>query len=124
MAGLVGTHFLPLPLLYVILSWVYSFWSKRLPIIDVLRLETFYSLRVFSGGIATGIHISEWLLAFSLFLFFSLAVVKRSAQARSHEYHGSEQDCGQGLSSERPGTYSILGVTSGYLSALVLAQHI
>ena len=65
--------------LYFLLSCLYTFVIKRLVIADVLLLAGFYSLRLLAGGMATSIVVSHWLLAFSSFLFFSLALAKRTS---------------------------------------------
>ena len=45
--------------------------------IDVVTLGMLYSLRVIGGAAAIGVTVSEWLLAFSMFVFVCLALVKR-----------------------------------------------
>jgi heme O synthase-like polyprenyltransferase len=57
---------------YFILTTAYSFWLKRIAIIDVVVLAALYSIRVIGGAVAIGVMMSEWLLAFSLFMFMSL----------------------------------------------------
>jgi phosphoserine phosphatase len=63
--------------LYVALTTLYSLWLKRKVILDVLVLAGLCTLRILAGGVAEGIVVSEWLLAFSLFIFTSLAFAKR-----------------------------------------------
>ena len=70
---------------YVILTLSYSLRLKRILVIDVLLLVCFYLLRIFFGGVATGISISVWLLAFSMFFFLALALVKRLTELRALE---------------------------------------
>ena len=62
---------------YFTVSFAYSCFFKRLVMMDVLLLAGFYTLRIFAGSAATDIRISVWLLSFSMFFFFSLALVKR-----------------------------------------------
>lgn len=62
---------------YLVLTTAYSFWLKRKMLIDVVVLALLYSARVYAGAEATGIALSDWLLAFCLFAFTSLALVKR-----------------------------------------------
>ena len=45
-----------------------------------LSVAGLYAMRVLAGGVATGIELSVWLLAFSIFFFFSLAAIKRQAE--------------------------------------------
>jgi 4-hydroxybenzoate polyprenyltransferase len=65
---------------YFALTTAYSFWLKRIAIVDVVVLATLYTLRVIGGAVAISVPMSEWLLAFSLFIFLSLALVKRHVE--------------------------------------------
>ena len=62
---------------YVTLSSLYCFWLKRKVLVDVFTLAGLYTLRILAGGMATQTPVSEWLMAFAMFLFTSLAFVKR-----------------------------------------------
>ncbi len=62
---------------YVLMTTAYSFQLKRMPILDVITLAALYTVRVLAGAAAVMILPSFWLLAFSMFLFLSLALVKR-----------------------------------------------
>jgi 4-hydroxybenzoate polyprenyltransferase len=66
--------------LYLVLATLYSTWIKTLLMIDMVCLAAFYALRVYAGSAATGISVSSWTALFCLFLFFSLAAVKRYAE--------------------------------------------
>ncbi len=77
-------------LVYVVLTTVYSLVLKHYVIVDVLMLALLYTLRVISGSVATGIAVTPWLLAFSVFTFFGLALVKRCAELVSLERAGKE----------------------------------
>lgn len=67
-------------LAYVVLTTFYSLVLKHYVIIDVLMLALLYTVRVMAGSVATGIVVSSWLLAFSVFTFFGLALIKRCAE--------------------------------------------
>ena len=99
------TDFVALLLLYLVVTTVYSTWLKRLAVLDVLLLAGLYTLRVLAGGAATGVTPSPWLLAFAMFLFLSLAFLKRY-RAGDLAWLGS------------------IGGASGYLSVLVLALYL
>jgi 4-hydroxybenzoate polyprenyltransferase/phosphoserine phosphatase len=62
---------------YVALTISYSVFLKRKMLIDVVVLAMLYTVRVIAGGVLIGVEISEWLLAFSLFVFTALALMKR-----------------------------------------------
>ena len=73
----VSWPFLGVLLFYFALTNAYSFWLKAKMLIDVVALAMLYSLRVIGGAAATGVSVSEWLIAFSMFIFTSLALIKR-----------------------------------------------
>jgi 4-hydroxybenzoate polyprenyltransferase len=58
----------------------YSFYLKRLLLIDVVTLAGLYTIRVIGGAAAIAVPTSEWLLAFSMFIFLSLALIKRYSE--------------------------------------------
>lgn len=76
-ASSISLPFLGVLLGYFALTTAYSFALKRLMIIDVITLAGLYSVRVFGGAVATSVVISEWLLAFCMMIFMSLALIKR-----------------------------------------------
>jgi 4-hydroxybenzoate polyprenyltransferase len=65
---------------YFLLTCLYSIYLKRMLMIDVVVLGCLYAIRVAAGGEATGIRPSEWLIAFSVFFFLALALIKRQAE--------------------------------------------
>lgn len=67
-------------LAYVATTLLYSFWLKRVVLVDVFCLAGLYAMRVVAGAVATGVPLSLWLIAFSIFLFLALALVKRCAE--------------------------------------------
>lgn len=73
----ISVEFVGVLLGYFSLTTAYSFWLKRIAIVDVVVLATLYAIRVIGGAVAISVPMSEWLLAFSLFIFMSLALVKR-----------------------------------------------
>jgi phosphoserine phosphatase len=95
------TGTLPIALLYVFISMAYIFYLKSQPLVDVFLLATLYTLRLFGGGIATGYHVTLWLLAFASFLFLSLGIVKRVSELMTVSPQGGERACRAGLRAER-----------------------
>jgi 4-hydroxybenzoate polyprenyltransferase and related prenyltransferases len=84
----VSNGFLTMLLLYLVLTSAYSWVLKEYVLIDVLMLSLLYTLRIVAGSAAIGITTSSWLLAFSVFIFLSLALVKRCAELVSLEQNG------------------------------------
>lgn len=80
LASLVSPAFLVYTLIYIAMTTSYSFVLKSYVLIDVLMLSLLYTLRILAGAAAVGITTSAWLLAFSAFIFFSLALVKRCSE--------------------------------------------
>nr|WP_243370942.1 UbiA family prenyltransferase [Microvirga solisilvae] len=76
-AAALSLPFLGVLLGYFALTTAYSFALKRLMVIDVITLAGLYSIRVFGGAVATNVVVSEWLLAFCMMIFMSLALIKR-----------------------------------------------
>lgn len=88
LAAMVSSMFLGVLLLYLLLTSTYSWILKQYTLIDVLMLSLLYTLRIIAGAVAMNIAVSFWLLAFSVFVFLSLALVKRCAELVSLKQDG------------------------------------
>lgn len=110
-------------LLYLALTVAYTLLLKRLVVVDVLVLAGLYTLRVLAGGHAASVEVSPWLLAFSMFLFLSLAFVKRYTELRALA-HDSTGPARRGYTAADTELLKSFGTASGYLSVLVLALYI
>ncbi|MCI5066442.1 UbiA family prenyltransferase [bacterium] len=125
----VGLSFLPLPFtytlgVYLVLTTSYSFSLKRIAVLDIVTLASLYTIRIIAGGAAAGIPVSEWLLAFSLFMFFSLACVKRCSELLSVQERKLTKAQGRGYTAQDLEQIAVFGSVSGYLSILVMALYI
>jgi 4-hydroxybenzoate polyprenyltransferase len=111
------------PAFYIVGTFFYSAWLKRTALLDVVTLASLYALRVLAGGAATGIVISAWTIAFFLFLFLSLALLKRYAELANAP---PETDWTPGRDYHRADMpfISQCGIASGLISVLVLALYI
>jgi 4-hydroxybenzoate polyprenyltransferase len=76
-AFLIGPWFAIVLLGYILLTTAYTFGLKRKMIVDVVALASLYTMRVIGGAAAISVPVSEWLLGFSMFIFTSLALIKR-----------------------------------------------
>ena len=83
-------------LAYAIVTSAYSFRLKRIPLVDVLVLSGLYTLRMMAGGAATDTEISPWLSSFAVFLFLSLAMVKRFSELANLRERGIAHSQGRG----------------------------
>jgi 4-hydroxybenzoate polyprenyltransferase len=80
LASTVSQGFLWMLVTYLVLTSFYSWVIKEYVLMDVLMLSMLYTIRILAGSVAIGVATSSWLLAFSAFLFLSLALVKRCAE--------------------------------------------
>ena len=109
--------------IYYVLNLSYSFYLKRIVLLDVIVLAGLYTLRVMAGSAAISIWPSSWLLAFSTFIFLSLALVKRYAELVIMEAEsGVVQVRGYQIVDKE--LLASLGSGSGYVAVLVLAIYI
>jgi 4-hydroxybenzoate polyprenyltransferase len=116
--------FLELLALYLVLTSAYSSYLKRIAVLDVLILAALYTLRVLAGVEATQVRFSAWLLAFCMFLFLSLAFLKRYAELTGLEGADTEVVRRRGYQRRDREWLGAMGGASGYLSVLVLALYI
>ena len=124
----VSTNFLVITAVYLGATTLYSCWLKRVVIADVLMLATFYTLRIVAGGIAADVEVSDWLLAFAMFLFTSLAFSKRHAEltrlAGEQPESTDRPAAGRGYRVRDLGIIEVMGPAAGYLSVLVFTLYI
>ena len=105
---------------YLVASLAYSFGLKRQVALDVLLLAGLYTARMFAGGFASGVPVSEWLASFAMFLFLSLAFAKRASELVCAE----RALPGRGYRPDDALVVFNMGITAGYLSVLVLALYV
>jgi len=109
--------------IYLSLMVGYTWRLKAIILLDAFALATGYALRVIAGSLAISISPSAWLLAFCIFLFFSLALIKRYAELTLLEAHTGEITHARGYRIEDQAFILILGIVCGALSVLVLALY-
>ena len=124
LAWSVGTPFFGVLVLYFTVTLAYSFYLKRLALLDVLILAILYTLRLIAGASVADAMPSVWLVSFSMFIFTSLAMAKRYAELKSLETDSGAWASGRGYHVSDISIISQLGATSGYISILVLALYI
>jgi 4-hydroxybenzoate polyprenyltransferase/phosphoserine phosphatase len=117
--------------LHIVLSTAYSLNLKTRPILDVLALAVLYTLRVIAGAVLFQVPLSRWFLAFSVFLFFSLAVLKRVIELRLTTGEGTARVAsetgllpGRGYRTEGLAVLVGLGAAAGIASSLVYCLYI
>lgn len=119
-----GAVFLGVIALYYAMTTAYSLYFKRRIVVDICLLAGLYTIRMVAGGFATGIPLSVWLLAFSIFFFFSLAAVKRQAELVDSAKRQQLTAKGRGYHVDDLPIISMIAIASGYVSVLVLALYV
>jgi 4-hydroxybenzoate polyprenyltransferase/phosphoserine phosphatase len=89
-ATLVSGPFLAVLCVYFVATTSYSLVLKRYVLMDVMMLASLYTLRVLAGAFAIGVDLTPWLLSFSMFVFLSLALVKRCAELVAFQRDGRD----------------------------------
>ncbi|RMH60753.1 MAG: UbiA family prenyltransferase [Zetaproteobacteria bacterium] len=117
-------EFLLVLVTYYALTLAYSFHLKSEPVIDIIMLALLYTIRIIAGSAASGIELSFWLLAFSVFIFLSLALVKRYSELHTMILQQKRKASGRGYATDDIGVLLALGSASGLLSILVLALYL
>jgi 4-hydroxybenzoate polyprenyltransferase len=124
LGGLVGRGFLAWLLGYFVLTCAYSWGLKRVILLDCITLAMLYTLRIIAGAAALTMPLSFWLLGFSVFLFLSLAFVKRYAELQVQALSGKQKVHGRGYYTTDEQLVQTLGVCAGYAAAVVLALYL
>lgn len=116
--------FLFILLVYFIISFSYSLYFKRIVLYDVFLLALLYSSRVIAGGIVINVSISFWLIAFSTFIFLSLAFVKRYSELMKITNESGLKERGREYEKADLNLLQIMGIVSGFLSVVVFSLYI
>lgn len=109
---------------YFATTCLYSFWLKRKLGLDAVVLTLLYSARLLAGGQATGIELSFWLLCFSQFFFFSLAMLKRYSELYETCRENRADAPGRGYLASDLHLVAMLGSASGIVASLVVAMFV
>jgi len=109
---------------YFGLTMAYTFFLKRRVLVDCLTLGALYTLRIVAGGAAVGVPASFWLLAFSLFLFLSLAFVKRYSELMVLSKAERTDAHGRGYLTDDLSIVQTMGVASGFTAVMLMALYI
>ncbi len=128
-ALVVSLLFLPIAFLgvlglYYAATFAYSFWLKRKLVIDVIMLASLYTIRIIAGAVAAAVTLSPWMLGFSMFIFLSLAAVKRQAELTDMVRAGDNARAGRGYVPDDLPVIRSMALAAGYAAVLVLALYI
>jgi 4-hydroxybenzoate polyprenyltransferase/phosphoserine phosphatase len=109
---------------YYGLTLAYTFKLKRVLMLDVVTLASLYTARIIAGALAINVTLSVWLLSFSMFIFTSIALVKRYTELLDAKERGITTMLGRGYHPDDAEMVASLGAAAGYLSVMVLALYI
>ena len=124
LAVYLNTEFLIALIIYSTLSAAYSFKLKKVVLLDVSILAVLYTLRIIAGTFAVSLDLSYWLIIFSIFIFTSLAMVKRVSELYNLMMQDKEKVEGRGYAVTDRDMIMALGSASGFVSVLVFALYI
>lgn len=123
-AMLLPAGFVTWLLLYLVTTLSYSLYLKRVVLIDVILLSGLYTLRLLAGAAATQVPISPWMAAFALFLFLSLAMVKRLSELQNTRERGQAPAGGRGYLLGDIEQLRSFGTASAYAAVVVFSFYI
>lgn len=109
---------------YLLLTTAYSLYLKPIALLDVITLTSLYTIRIIAGAIAINVPLSYWLLAFSMFIFLSLALIKRFSELKNLIQQGETKSTARGYHIDDLPPVSLFGISSGYISVMVLVFYI
>ncbi len=116
--------FLFFVLTYLFITFLYSFVLKKYVLIDTILLASLYTIRVIAGAELIHVHLSFWLLAFSIFIFYSLALLKRVTELQVLDKSGIASAKGRDYHFRDTESLRTMGIASGLLSVIVCALYI
>ena len=119
----VSASFLLIMAGYYLLTMAYSLNLKRRMVVDICVLAGLYTIRIITGGVATDVPLSVWLLAFSVFFFLSLASVKRQAELIDMAARGNLKADGRGYHVDDLPIISMIAIGAGYVAVLVMMLY-
>jgi 4-hydroxybenzoate polyprenyltransferase/phosphoserine phosphatase len=127
--GFAGAQLLPVKftywlLIYLVSTLAYSLYLKRIALVDVVVLSGLYTLRLLAGGAATNTPISHWLAGFAIFLFLSLAIVKRFAELENLRLTNMQLKNGRGYLMSDIEQIRAFGTASAFAAVVVFANYI
>ena len=109
---------------YLVLTTLYSIGLKRVVVLDVMVLGALYTTRVVAGAAVVEVPLSRWFLAFAVFLFSSLAILKRMVESLGVEAREEENVAGRGWTVTDIPVLLAFGAACSVAAALVYCLYI
>jgi 4-hydroxybenzoate polyprenyltransferase len=123
-AAAVSLKFTLALLVYLALTTAYSVSLKRKMLVDVVVLAMLYTIRVIAGAIAVSVEMSAWLLAFSMFIFLSLALMKRYSELALLIHQKLPDPSTRNYKLDDLPIVGCLAVASGFNSVTIFALYV
>jgi 4-hydroxybenzoate polyprenyltransferase len=120
----VNVAFGSMVLLYLTITTLYSTYLKRKLVLDVFILAGLYTIRILAGAVAISVKPSEWLLAFSMFIFTSLAMLKRYTELKVWSRQNEKWPAGRRYTISDMDLFRSIGTAAAYSAVLVFALYI
>jgi len=124
LACAVSVELLGVMAIYLVITIGYSLFLKRKMMIDVVTLAGLYTIRVVAGAVAIRVPMSEWLLTFSMFIFLSLALIKRYSELAIRFEEGLPDPTNRNYKIDDLPVVLTLAAASGYCAVIVLALYL
>ena len=122
---IVGPEFLLVICIYFTVTLAYSLYLKSQMMVDIILLAALFTLRIIAGAVAIDVQLSFWLLAFSMFIFLSLAIMKRYIELLAIKNTSTVRDVkARGYYVSDINILSGLGTTCGCLAVLIMAFYV
>ena len=109
---------------YLLLSSLYSLRLKRVPLLDVFVIGTLFTTRIVMGAAVASLDHSRWLLAFSMFFFFSLALAKRHVELMRAQNNHVTGIPGRGYRLEDWPLTLVFGIGAGLTSIVIMLLYV
>lgn len=123
-ALMVSSSFLAVIAAYLATTLAYSLYFKKKVLVDIVVLSALYTLRIFGGAVAIEVYLSEWLMIFSLFIFTSLALIKRYAEMALHLEDGLQAPSSRDYRTSDVNIIGALAAASGFNAITVLSLYV
>jgi 4-hydroxybenzoate polyprenyltransferase len=123
-AASISAAFLGILAFYLALTTAYSLLLKRKLLIDVVTLAVLYTIRVVAGAVAIDVPMSEWLLMFCMFIFLSLALIKRYSELAIRFDVGLPDPANRGYKIDDLSVVFSLAAAAGYCAVVVLTLYL
>jgi 4-hydroxybenzoate polyprenyltransferase/phosphoserine phosphatase len=123
-AATVSASFLAVLAVYFVLTTAYSFYLKRVLLVDVFTLASLYTIRVVAGAVAIGAAPSLWLLGFCLSIFLSLALIKRYVELAANLDADLPAPSNRGYNTSDLSMVGALAAAAGFNAVTIFALYL